>query len=134
MKDAILKRILLSIEFLFLCGPAIALLLLGIVFSPVFLFGTLQEKGDWYIGLLMTVFGAWGLLSLINLSWSVIFRIKKWSGKSVQWFGIISGLLVCLTGLIAFNDRASMFFTFLGPVILTLHLLYLDKNSSEVSL
>jgi len=128
-----LKRVILMIELLILCGPATAMLCIGFLYSPVWVFGSVSGSGEWSIGLFMTICGTWGLISLSNLSWSVIAKSRKWSGRKIQWIGIVLGISACLTGLVTLNDREIMLLIFTGPIIATLHLLYLNKNTDGVS-
>jgi len=128
-----LKRFILSIELIFLCGPAVVLLGLGFIYLPASLLGAASGKGDWHIGLMLTLCGAWGLISLANLAWYTFGKRCSWPGKPIQWAGIVIGFFSCIIGLVTFGERPIMLFVFAGPLIATAHLLYLTKKWSVVS-
>lgn len=113
-----LNRIILFIELVVLCGPAVALLFLGIIYFPVFLIGFASDSGDWRIGALMILCGTWGSLSLANLAWHTFGKANNdWPGRPIQWLGIATGLAACIIGLTALTGSKIMF-SFLGVPLL----------------
>lgn len=127
-----MKRGILAIELLILCGPAFVMLLLGLLYSPVFIFGSVSGKGDWYIGALMIIFGTWGFISLANLALHIL-RKRNWPGHPVQWFGIILGIAACGIALSTVAKTKIMLLLFIGPIIAIVHLLYLSKKYTQTS-
>lgn len=122
------NRIMLAIELIVLCGPAVALLSLGFLYLPVFLLGSTSGSGDWRLGSLMILCGAWGALSLTNLAWQTLSKKSNWPGRPIQWFGIATGVAACILGLANLADSKIMLSIFSGPIIATVHLLYLSKR------
>lgn len=122
------NRIMLAIELIVLCGPAVALLSLGFIYLPVFLLGATSGGGDWCLGSLMILCGAWGSISLANLAWHTLSKNSNWPGRPIQWFGIATGVAACILGLANLADSKIMLFVFSGPIIATVHLLYLSKR------
>lgn len=82
---------MLSIELAFLCGPAIALLSLGVLYLPALLMGFTSGSGDWHIGGLMTICGLWGSTSLVNLVRHTFSKEHNWPGRPTQWLGLTGG-------------------------------------------
>jgi len=93
-----LKRVILAIELLVLCGPAVVMLSVGLVYLPAFILASVSERGDWDIGVLIIFFGVWGFVSLINLALHILSK-RNWLGHPVQWFGILLGIAACGIGL-----------------------------------
>ncbi|XFB05052.1 hypothetical protein AAGT13_12730, partial [Azotobacter salinestris] len=125
--DAMSNRIILAIELIILCGPAVSLLTLGALYLPALLMGSVSGTGDWRTGAAIILCGVWGSISLANLAWHT-FSESNWPGRPTQWLGITTGLTVCAIGLSIIKDSVIMFFIFLGPIIATAHLLYLSKS------
>lgn len=126
-----MKRTLLAIELLLLCGPVFAILSLGLLYSPVFIFGPITGRGDWSIGALMIFCGTWGSLSLVNLALHVL-RENNWPGQRIQWFGLILGIIACGIALLITKDKFMML-VYSGPIIAVVHLLYLSKKCTQIS-
>lgn len=121
------NRIILAIELIALCGPAVSLLSLGLLYLPIFLMGSFSGGGDWRLGALMILCGTWGTISLANLAWYTLRQKSNWPGRPIQWFGIAIGLVACIFGLANLAGSKIMIFIFFGPIIVTVHLLYLSK-------
>lgn len=121
------NRIILAIELIVLCGPAAALLSLGALYLPAFLIGSVSGGGDWRLGSLMILCGTWGAISLVNLAWHTFSKKRNWPGRPIQWLGIATGVAACIFGLANLADSRIMLFIFSGPIIATVHLLYLSK-------
>jgi len=126
-------RVILTIELIILCAPAILILSLGVIYLPALLFGSASGEGDWHIGLLMVCFGLWGFISLVNLARHTISKENNWDGRPVQWFGLILGFVACIIALSTMATNIIMLFVFIGPVIAAAHLLYLSKQCSLAS-
>ena len=124
-------RALLAIELLLLCGPVFAILSLGLLFSPVFIFGPLTGRGDWGIGALMIFCGTWGSISLLNLALHVL-REKYWPGHRIQWLGLVMGITACGIAVFLTKDK-TMMLVYSGPIIAVVHLLYLSKKCTQTS-
>jgi hypothetical protein len=125
-----LNRTILSIELIILCGPAIALLTLGIIFLPASLTALLFSpfnSGDLPIASLITIFGTWGIISLASLARYAYSKERSWPGRPIQWFGILLGLIACSAGLLTSTENYLIFTIIAGPIIATIHLLYLSK-------
>ncbi|WP_455232288.1 hypothetical protein [Geopseudomonas aromaticivorans] len=121
------NRIILAIELIVLCGPAAAILSLGVLYLPVFLLGSVSGGGDWRLGSFIILCGTWGAISLANLAWHTLSKKSNWPGRPIQWFGIATGLAACILCLANLADSKIMLFIFSGPIIATTHLLYLSK-------
>ena len=122
-----LNRAILAIELIILCGPAVALLLLGISYLPISLAMLVSGREGLYVFSLITVCGIWGFISLTNLAWHTFSHEEKWPGRSIQWFGIALGVTACVIGLSVLENSEIMVFVFAGPILATAHLLYLSK-------
>ena len=122
-----MKRAILAIELLILCGPAVAILSLGLLYSPVFIFGFVSGKGDFSINALMIFCGTWGFISLANLALHIL-RKRNWLGHPAQWFGMLLGITACGIGLSNMEKINIMLLVFVGPIIAVIHLLYLSKK------
>lgn len=125
-----MKRVILTIELLILCGPAFVMLLVGLVYSPVFVLAFFSESADWDIGAIMIFCGAWGFISLINLALHVLSK-RDWLGHPVQWFGLLLGIVACGIGLSTMAKPNSMLWVFIGPIIAVVHLLYLSNKRTQ---
>lgn len=123
-----LNRIILSIEVIALCGPAIALIGLGILFLPALLIGATSSGNGWIIGALMIICGLWGLIALASLAWHALKKENGWSGRPMQWVGLLMGLASCIAGFATTTKHGVIDLIFLGPIIATLHLLYLSHK------
>lgn len=119
-----LKRFLLAALLLVLCGPALALLLLGLPYLPVFLLGAIADRGHWAAGAVMTVGGAWGAVSLLGLAGHVLHGGRRWPGRPAQWCGLAAGLVACGTGLWTLAGAEPMGAVFAGPILATAWLLH----------
>jgi hypothetical protein len=131
-----LNRIILSIELIVLCGPAIALLALGIIFLPASLTALIfspLNSGDLPIASLITIFGTWGAISFASLARYAYSKERSWPGRPIQWFGILLGLAACTVGLLTSTEHYIIFTFFAGPIIATAHLLYLSKSGNLAS-
>ena len=134
-EDTILKRTLLILELIIFCTPALFFLALGIVFLPVslgVLLGSVPLEstsgfGEQPLMSLVTIFGIWGAISLAGLVWSTLSNKRQWAGRPIQWFGIALGVISCMIGLTGFRASSLVGFTFVGPLIVTAHFLYLAK-------
>ena len=126
-----MKRAILAIELVILCGPAFVILLLGLLYSPVFIFGSVSGRGDWHIAALMIFCGTWGFISLVNLALHTLSK-RNWLGHPVQWFGILLGIVACGIGLFTMAETKIMLLIFVGPIIAVVHLLYLSKTTNGV--
>lgn len=114
----------------FLCGPAITLLFLGIMFLPASLtalFFHPFNSGDWSVASLITICGAWGVISLANLARYAYKKEGEWPGRPTQWLGILMGLSACGVGMLTSAGNYIVLAVFAGPAIATAHLLYLAK-------
>ncbi|WP_198263187.1 hypothetical protein [sulfur-oxidizing endosymbiont of Gigantopelta aegis] len=127
-----MKRVMLVIELLMLCGPAVVMLSVGLLYSPVFLFGSVSIEGDWYIGALIIFCGTWGFISLGNLALHILSK-RNWLGHPVQWFGILLGIAASGIGLSTMTNTNFMLWVFVAPIIAALHLLYLSKKCTQIS-
>ncbi|MNZ59091.1 hypothetical protein D3C78_771160 [compost metagenome] len=130
-----MSRIILSIELVILCGPAITLLALGILFLPASLtalFFHPFNSGDWPAVSLITICGTWGVISLANLARYAYKKEGKWPGRPTQWLGILMGLSACGVGMLTSTDHYIILAVLPGPIIATAHLLYL-ANFCEVT-
>ncbi|MDX2367156.1 MAG: hypothetical protein QNK36_01910 [Colwellia sp.] len=125
-----MKRAILAIELLILCGPAVVILSVGLLYLPAFIFGSISGRGDWYIGALMIFCGTWGFISLVNLALNILSK-RNWMGHSVQWFGILLGITACGIALFTMANTKIMLLIFVGPIIAVVHLLYLSKNAPK---
>ncbi|MNN79688.1 hypothetical protein D3C81_1963530 [compost metagenome] len=76
----------------------------------------------------MILCGAWGAFSLANLAWHALSKESNWPGRPIQWFGIATGVAACILGLANLADSKIMLVVFSGPIIATVHLLYLSKR------
>ena len=125
-----LKRSLLLVELIILCGPAIFLLGFGLIYLPTALTAAFfSSKSDpWVVAFIMIVSGLWGTISLANLARHVYFRREWWPGRKTQWLGILLGLGGCAFGAFSSANNPVILLIFIGPVIATLHLLYVSKS------
>ncbi len=125
-----MNRIILSIELVVLCGPAITILVFEILFLPASLtalFFHPFNSGDWPAASLITICGTWGVISLANLARYAYKKAGKWPGRPTQWLGILLGLSACGVGLLTSTEHYIILAVFAGPIIATAHLLYLAK-------
>src|SRR5690554_4503674 len=130
-----LNRVILAIELIILCGPASALLLLGITYLPLSLAMLVSGREGLYIFSLITISGMWGFISLASLTWHTFSYENKWPGRPIQWFGIALGVTACVMGLsVSVLEKSEiMAFVFAGPILATAHLLYLSKKRGLAS-
>lgn len=127
-----LKRVILTIELIILCGPAVAALCLGVMYLPAFLLAAVAvDSGDWGIGAFMVICGLWGIISLATLV-RYTFSKSRWPRHPIQLAGITIGCCACIIGLVTAGERSILLFVFTGPLIATVHLLYLNKIRSVV--
>ncbi len=127
-----MKRTILAIELLILCGPALAFLLPGLLYSPAFIIGYLSGRASWQIGGLLIIFGTWGFISIANLALHVLRR-KNWPGQPVQWFGLLCGIAASVIALTQMEKVDIKLLIFVGPIIALVHLLYLSKKCIQSS-
>jgi len=124
-----LKRVILAIELIILCGPAVAVLCIGVMYLPAFLLAAVTvDSGDWGIGALMVICGLWGLISLASLVWHTFRKRSRWPGHPIQMAGLTIGCCACIIGLVTAGERTLLLFVFMAPLIATAHLLYLNKK------
>lgn len=128
-----LNRVILAIELIILCGPASALLLLGITYLSISLAMLVSGREGLYIFSLITISGMWGFISLASLAWHTFSYENKWPGRPIQWFGIALGVTACVMGLSVLENSEIMAFIFAGPILATAHLLYLSKKRGLAS-
>lgn len=134
-EECMLKRMLLIMEILILCGPALYLLCIGVVAFPSFVFMTIAGDQKGYLWSLMIFSGVWGLISLTSVASHVISGGRRWPGRPIQWFGVGMGFTACTIGLfISFHYAAPvMLVIFPGPIVVAVHLLYLSKNGAQAT-
>ena len=123
-------------ELILLCGPAIALLALGIIFLPTSLTALIfspSNSGVLPIVALITACGAWGTISLASLARYAYSKERSWPGRPIQWFGILLGLAACSVGLLTSTEHYIISIVFAGPIITTAHLLYLSRLDNMAS-
>lgn len=83
-------RLLLLAVVAGLCLPAVTMLALGLVFSPVLLLSLLTGQWSNALGLLLLLGGAWGMLALLQLTWQVGWPRP---GQRVRRWGLLAGVL-----------------------------------------
>ena len=127
-----MNRGVLVIELVILCGPALAILSFGLLYSPIFVLGSLAGKAPWQVGAILIICGTWGFISLANLALHVLRR-RNWPGRLVQWFGLICGIAAAVIAISLMEKANIEILIFLGPIIALAHLLYLTKNFSQPS-
>lgn len=85
-----LARVLLLATVAVLCLPAWWMLLVGVVFVPVFLLAMLVGQWESGQGLLLLAAGSWGLLALARLAVQVGWPQRA---QRVPWWGLAAGVL-----------------------------------------
>jgi hypothetical protein len=121
-------KIAILIELVILCGPAAMLLVLGYIFLPVAIM-SLSRDIEFLYHIALSTLGLIGFITLINLTFHIIFNVQWWPGRPIQWAGIISGIAALIIGLVFLGNNKLIAFSLITPVIFIAHLLYLSKKN-----
>lgn len=123
----------LIVEFAVLFGPAIGVLLQGMIFAPVMLIAVWgRSGGDWGVALAMVVAGAWGVVSAFGLL-RHLFLGRRWSGSVLQHVGLGLGAVAALAAAVQ-APSGPVAVLFAAPVLGAAHLLLLARRAHRASL